>query len=155
MESKNITWKHAAEALGILGIIGSLLIVSLEIRQNTNAVRSATIQAIAELSYDASMRFIENEEVMNAFTALRNGEIDEHQRYIIRNFYAAVLTIQQIRFSQVELGILEVEQAINMGGRSGVYGMEIFEQIWPELKGRYSEGFQSYIETHIIPLDYD
>ena len=52
MDTTKLTWKGLIEILGILGVIGSLIFVALEIRQNTNALRSATIQAIGELLSD-------------------------------------------------------------------------------------------------------
>ncbi len=46
--------KDLIEAIAALGIIVTLVFVVLEIRQNTDVARSATVQAMAAQSYDAA-----------------------------------------------------------------------------------------------------
>ncbi len=45
--------KNLGETLAAVGVIGSLVFVGIEIRQNTAAVRGATLQAISD-AYTAS-----------------------------------------------------------------------------------------------------
>ena len=58
MEKREAKWKMVGSVLGGLGVIGSLVFVALEIRQNTEAVRSATIQAISEQSFTAVAQLV-------------------------------------------------------------------------------------------------
>jgi hypothetical protein len=39
--------------LGVLGVIASLMFVAFQIRQNTRAIESSTLEAILGRSYDA------------------------------------------------------------------------------------------------------
>ncbi len=43
-------WRVFAEVTGMAGVIATLVFVAMEIRQNTAAVKSAAIQAIAAQS---------------------------------------------------------------------------------------------------------
>ncbi len=43
----NWIWKETAEVLGVLGVIASMIFIGIEIRQNTNAVHGATLQAVS------------------------------------------------------------------------------------------------------------
>ena len=66
MTRTSVGWKEIAEVLGILGVIGSLIFVALQIQQNTNAIRSAAIQDISRWSYDASIVNLEVPELLRA-----------------------------------------------------------------------------------------
>ncbi len=152
METRKSTWKGSVELLGILGVIGSLIFVALEIRQNTNAVRSATIQAIAELSYDSIIRLVDNAELREARRAARSNNLSEDQGHQLDYFYSALMRIHQIRLIQANLGILDINDAMQMGGRSSIYRERYFADYWARWKEEYPPDFQEYIEQHVLPL---
>lgn len=52
MVKGKLSWRDLTEILGVIGVVGSLIFVAFQIQQNTNAVRSATIQEILPLSQD-------------------------------------------------------------------------------------------------------
>jgi hypothetical protein len=53
VKAGRISLRGIAEILGIFGVIGSRVFVALEIRQNADAVRSATIRAFPVTISDA------------------------------------------------------------------------------------------------------
>ncbi len=73
METREARWKVVGSVLGGLGVIGSLVFVALQIRQNTEAVRSATIQAISEQSFEAVAQLVENPDLRAAYQAASTG----------------------------------------------------------------------------------
>jgi hypothetical protein len=130
--------------------------VALEIRQNTNAVRSATIQAISEQSYESLALFVENADLRAALIAERNGRLSDDQRLQLRSFWAAELRAQQNRFLQIELGILdeEIARQIQDAGQGGSgYRSVSFRKHWAELKHNYPADFQEYVEQYIPSVD--
>ena len=144
-------WKETAEVLGVLGVIGSLIFVALEIRQNTNAVRSASIQSILDSSIQLSVATIDNADLRAARRAACNNTVTEDQRSQLVAYYGLTMRVQLNRFYQVRLGILDEETALALGGRGSVYDSPFFAEYWASYRDRYSTGFQAFIEREILP----
>jgi hypothetical protein len=152
MQTSKLSLKGLVEISGMLGIIGSLIFVALEIRQNTNALRSATIQAIAELSYDSTMRLVDNSELREARRASRSDSLNDDQRMQLDSFYSALMRIHQIRLVQANLGVLNMNDAMQIGGRAGSYREAYFADYWARRRDNYPPEFQEYIEDFVLPL---
>ena len=118
MKRESFSWQNTVEILGVIGVIGSLIFVALEIRQNTDAVRSSTIQAIAELSYDSTITLVNNAELRAARIAAQSGDMTQDQISQLDSWYGALMRIQQNRLLQAQLGILDIEDAMQIGGRA-------------------------------------
>jgi len=155
MDTTKLTWKGLIEILGILGVIGSLIFVALEIRQNTNALRSATIQAIGELSYDSTMRLVDNAELREAWRIAPLNSLSDDQRAQLDGFYSALMRIHQIRLVQANLGILDVNDAMQIGGRSAAYRTAYFADYWARRKSEFPQDFQDYVDQYVLPLAPD
>jgi len=142
--------KDLIEAIAALGIIVTLVFVVLEIRQNTDVARSATVQAMAAQSYDAAMRITENPELRAAYFAGHAGTPNESQRLQLQTFYAAMIRLQLNRFEQIKLGIIDLDLALQLGGRGDAYSSPFFVEYWGEIKQRYSPDFRNYIEHQVM-----
>ena len=146
-------WKRYAEVLGIAGVIGSLVFVAIEIQQNTNAVRSATIQAIAALSVDTTLRLTENPELRAARRACNDEEelTQDQQQLVIANF-TALMRLQQNRYLQMQLGVLDEETVFQMGGRGPAYRSACFARFWSENGENFPIEFRRFLEREVIRL---
>ena len=145
-------WKETAEVIGVLGVIASLIFVALEIRQNTDAIRSATVQDISRWSYDASMAALEYPELISARKAACTGDLTEDQRPVLFVYYASLLRLQANRFQQAQLGILDEDLALNLGGRGGAYTNPFFVEAWSILQDDFGPDFRKFIEETVVPL---
>jgi len=152
MNLKNMGWQQIGELLGLVGVIGSLIFVALEIRQNTDAVRSSIIQAIAQLSYDSTMASVNNAELRAARLAAQSGSMTQDQIAQLDSWYSALMRIHQNRLLQTKLGILDLEDAMQIGGRSYAYRQPYFADFWARRKENYPAEFQQYIEQIIVVL---
>jgi hypothetical protein len=56
------------------------------------------------------------------------------------------------RFFQVQLGILDEETALALGGRATPYRRPIFAELWEETKDDYSADFQDFVRRGILPM---
>lgn len=138
--------------MGVIGVIGSLVFVALEVRQNTDAVRSSTIQAIAELSYDSTMAHVNNAELRAAYRAARSGNPTIDQIAQLDSYYSALMRIHQNRLVQAKLGVLELEDALQIGGRSNAYRQPFFADYWARRGDEYPPEFQQYVEEYLLVL---
>jgi hypothetical protein len=149
MANVSWVWKETAEILGVLGVIGSLIFVALEVRQGTAAVRSSTIQSISQQSFTTVALIIENADLRTALRAESDGmPLTDDQEQLVDTFWNAALRTQQNRFLQIELGILSEEIAVE-GIGPGTYG-ESFTDHWANVRDRYPINFQEYIERLVL-----
>ena len=141
------------ETIGTIAVVLSLIFVAFEIRQNTDAVRSATIQAISEQSFESLAFFVENADLRASFVADQEGTATSDQSFQVRSFWAAQLRAQQNRFLQIKLGILDEETAsqIRAAGETGDGGRaRSFARHWETMKRNYPNDFVEYIEASIM-----
>ncbi len=144
-------WRETAEVLGVIGVIATLIFVAFEIRQNTSAVRSATIQAISEQSYDSNYRLAENPDLLALIRKSDNQEpLTESERDQIFTWWNAILRLNQNRYQQFRLGVLDDATIFEVGGRSSVYQGSSFAEYWEATKQSHSVEFQRFVEECVI-----
>jgi len=152
METREAKWKVVGSVLGGLGVIGSLVFVALEIHQNTEAVRSATIQAISEQSFEAVAQLVENADLRTAYEAASTGAtLTPEQRFQLKMFYLGIMRIQENRYLQSQLGVLNLERLLFVGGRGGAYALPFFAEYWAEDRDQYPAEFQDFVERVLLP----
>jgi len=70
-------WAAVAEIVGAAGIIGSLIFVGTEIQQNTSAIRTATVQAIADQATTIGLAYATDNRLADLYVQLANIEYDQ------------------------------------------------------------------------------
>ena len=65
--------KKLSDIIGTLSVVLGLVFVGFQIRQNTDAVRGATVQAIAEMSMENIALLVESPELREAYSIVRNN----------------------------------------------------------------------------------
>ncbi len=144
-------WRETAEVLGVIGVIATLIFVALEIRQNTSAVRSATVQAISEQSFDVNMRLAEEPDLLALMRKADNQEpLTDSERDRLFTLWNAILRLNQNRFQQFRLGVLDDTTLFEVGGRNRSYQGSSFAEYWEATKQNHSVEFQRFIEECVI-----
>ncbi len=142
--------KDYLELVGIAAIVASLAFVALEIRQNTDAVRSTIIQSVSQQSFDAVALSINNEYLRDAQDAARVGNASPKQIQEMDRYYTAIMRVQLNRYMQTKIGVIERELVLEVGGRSGIYSRQGFRDYWSRNKNDYSKGFQNFMEQYLM-----
>ena len=151
MANVNWIWKETAEVLGVLGVIASMIFVGIEIRQNTNAVHGATLQAVSQQSLDLVMAGLDNPELRSAFTAAFSGRLSPEQRNLMVWFVSAKLRADENRFRQIELGILSESTFLQLSNHA-VYRTPYFAEYWAQSSNIYAADFQDIVTREYLPL---
>ena len=135
-----------------MAIVVSLAIVAYEVRQNTNAIRSTVIQSISQQSFDAVALSIENKDVRDALYASASGTATPERKRLVDIVYATLLRIQLNRYLQSEIGVIDRETVMKIGGSGGgsVYQRSDFREFWERLKSDYDAGFQAYMAEFVL-----
>jgi hypothetical protein len=144
--------KDAIEIVGVVAIVASLVFVALEVRQNTDAVKSSVIQAISDQSINALEIAIDNESLRQAQSAVASGTANDDQERQARLYYAMLVRIQQNRFMQSEIGTVDRTTALVLGGRSAIYRRPEFHEYWNSVKNSHPEDFRNFTERELLTL---
>jgi len=147
----NWIWKESAEVLGVLGVIASMIFVGVEIRQNTYAVRGATLHAVSQQSLDLVMAGVDNPELRSAVSAARENRLSPEQKDLMNWFFAAKLRADENRFRQVELGILDASTFQQLSNHMA-YRVPQFAEYWALRGENYAPDFQELVIREFIPL---
>ena len=151
MADNNWTWKESAEVLGVLGVIASMIFVGIEIRQNTDAVRGSTLQAVSQQSMDLVMAGIENPDLRLAFTASIEGTLTRDQASLLGWFFSAKLRADENRMRQVDLGILDASTFQQLSNHKA-YRLPYFADYWALNGDEFPEDLQELVEREFLPL---
>ncbi len=143
-------WKDIFEGVGLLSIVATFVFVGLEIRQNTDAFKSVTILSVTQMSNEGIALVLGDENLRAAFRASDVGTLNDDQSQQLRLYYTFALNIQLNRFLQSDLGLIDRETALVIGGRAGLYERPHFRQYWAVVKHRYPPEFQDYMENEVL-----
>lgn len=146
-----------SESISTLAVLLGLVFVGFEIRQNTNAVKGATIQALAEMSQENSMMGIESAELREAFRLVREFGPDSltvDQLDILGWFTTSSLRVMENRWRQYQLGTLD---DLDIIGANDPFWRTIWFRGWWERMGAqmYGEGndFFRFVDEVIMARD--
>ena len=140
--------KYIFEIGGAIGLIGSLIFVGIEIRQNTTAVRGATQQAVSSQVAEMYRIGAENERmaelVSKAFQDISKTDISEGD-------YVSLWMYQMMGFRRIENiylqyknGLLTKDAFSRIG--MGIYRTKIVREIWEERRGDFEPDFAEFFE---------
>ena len=123
-------------AIAAAGVIVSLVFLGIEVRQNTNATRSATVQALAALSFEFTMRMSEDPnwiriEVYLGQAGTSRNDLTAEDRRIQELKYTAALRIMENRLRQYQLGTITEPEITQLGGGArAFYSNPAFREWW-------------------------
>lgn len=136
-----------AEIVGVVGLIGSLAFVGTEIRQNTTAVRSATIQAVADQTMELTLSMATDDQLPRLVYAMTvegvtraDLEGDDYMRLNLA--VVAGLRRQENLYLQVKSGVLPEESLRNVSFT--FYRNAFVREHWSVNRGVYDQGFAEY-----------
>jgi|TARA_B100000902_G_C27292539_1_gene907996 hypothetical protein len=136
------------EGVGIFSVIGSLLFVGVEIRQNTSAVRGATQQ---DISYQISEMYkigVENEKIASimsrSYQGLKKKDLTDTE--FLQFWLFSMLGYRRVEniYLQYKNGFL-TEEAFDRIGMS-FYRTPIQLEIWKERREDFDPEFASFFE---------
>jgi hypothetical protein len=147
----------AKEMVAALGVIGSLLFVGFEIRQNTEAVRGSTMQGIADQSLQFTLALSMDEDWLRLQERMVGDSVPPSQLSPLerRKLTWVLLSSSRImenRFRQVQLGILDDDAIAQFGASRTWYGSWWYREWWddytPELQ--WAPDFIEFMETEML-----
>gem|GEM_PF-6949432 len=138
------------EAIGILGVIGSLIFVGLELRQSSSIARLEAQRAYSTSMTEFMSSWAESDKAAIIAKLIADTPIDEFsvtERVQAVGFYTGELNLIFGLFQSVQEGVLPQENLnyLELGNR--LYGRKFFASIWPVTKLSFSDEFVNYFES--------
>ena len=148
---KKLDLGQAIQIVANLGVVAGIVFLAIEVQQATNAVKSSTLQAIAQQSYETSMTIAQSADLRAVQRAARGGQdVSEDQGDQLDALYLALIRLQQNRFQQLRLGVLDDDTVFEVGGTGPGYRTPYFREFWSERRSQYSEEFQDFMDQRVL-----
>jgi hypothetical protein len=141
-----------------LGVIGSLLFVGFEIRQNTEAVRGSTMQGIADQSLQFTLELSMDEDWLRLQERIVGDSVPPSQlspleRRKLTWVLISSSRIMENRFRQIQLGILDEDAIAQFGASRTWYGSWWYREWWDEVytpELQWAPDFIEFMESEML-----
>ena len=138
-----------------LAVALSLVFVGFEIRQNTVAQQSSTIEGVFSQRNDFNLATLTDDGMVSLLRRLYEGATsaeftpDEIQKG--RLWLVTFLRIIESAERQVAIGVLERSQVLDtFESIRPVAALPFFQEQWPTLRRNFAPDFISYLEAEIV-----
>lgn len=139
-----------ANLLAAVGVIATLIYLSIQIRQNTKAIRSSSIQNLVQSFSTTAQAAVENEYVIPLLLRANAGidALTEEERARLHFWF--IMTFRRFEgvYFQRDLGIVDAD-VIDGFERShiAILASKGAQEWWANSKEIFNSGFVSYLEA--------
>ena len=138
------------DLVGIVGVVGSLVFVGLEVRQNTQAARAAAFEASVTRSFEANLRVAESRDLSNDLMrwAAAPETLDSLQLFRQSLVMTAFLRSHEMLLFQEEAGMVDPlvirARAAQLTTFVATPG---FSQMWQQLAPTFTTSFRARVDS--------
>ena len=149
--------RQVGEAIAVLGVVGSLVFVGIELRNNGRAARAAAYQGLGFAAADTWLMKATNRE-LNDLVEIADAEdsagwddLSESDQNLVRAYVQGLLRLYETVFLQVEEKLLPPD-AMESLGWEGFGDTHLLRRTWSEARGYVTPRFAEYLETETPEL---
>ena len=141
------TLGNLGDFIGGIAVVLTLVYLIIQIRQNTDATRVATLQGIMGVAQQLNAA-VSGVHIPRILAKLHRGErLDDEEMVAYRFHIQGALTNQWQVFYQHRKGLVEEEILAAYERRNGIFwSQRLFQAVWPEMRVGYPLDFQSYMD---------
>jgi len=146
-----------ADLFGAIAVVASLIYVARQIRLNTTAIRSSTLQSISDQANQLNVAMFTDEQMPRLVAAMFEEDIDRQgvspeDRWRLSLAVMAGLRRVENLYLQVKAGVLD-ESAFRMVGLA-FYRTRFSRQTWDALKAFFDPDFVDYLDNILTAEEY-
>jgi len=141
---------YLAQIVGVIAVVASLGYVSIQLKQNTNALQAQTRQGILHSSQAVIQAIIDQPEIQ--LSAKKFESLTEEEQVRIASFLSMALRGSEFSWLQHRSGVMdEAQWETEKGLVAGILSAEPY-RVWWEALGRalFSSEFVSFVEEVIV-----
>ena len=145
----------AFDLLAAAGVVGSLIFVGLEVRQNTAAVRGATYQAISDASVGSAEWLATDEYIRALMVRVTQGAVpddfsEEDNLAVAGIYYSIIRRIENV-YLQVNEGLISQTAYQHFRpGRGAFLAAPYFALVWPRYRNDFASDFVRFFEREYV-----
>lgn len=149
MQMKKLSTKNIVEFIGMLGIIGSVVFVGIEVSQNSSIARAASYQSYIYGFTQLNLVQVTDDELNSLMVRIETGtstsDLTPGQRRKIVFFYITLLRQWEGLYRSVNEGILP-DEMLTIVGAGHLLSYPAFKTIWPEIRPLFTKDFASFVD---------
>ena len=136
------------EIIGAAAVLGSLIYLAVQIRQNTRSVEASTMQNLSEGNKDIYLTLATDPNLASIFLKEANGIVlTEEEEFRLGAFQAVGWRAMENMFLQAQRGIIDASYLdIRVRGAAGWFTEEGYRR-WQQFDG-FPEDFVEYVERN-------
>jgi hypothetical protein len=153
---KKWTLLEIAELLGVVGVIGSLIFVALQVEQNTAAIRSQAAQGIQDQITAFYQMYVSDPTLSDLVLRTRSAQpnLTEEERVRFEGFEMASFAAYQNLFIQMREGVVDEEFARGWWQNlRNVLARPVQQEIWASNEFVFSPAFRQFVDTEVMRLE--
>ena len=138
------------EIFGILGVIGSLIFVGVEVRQNTAEIRGSTHQSVSEQVNELYLTIAEDERLSKLISEMmENSNLRKSLNPADQISLDFVILTGLRRIENIYLQYLDGILSSDAFDRIGIsfYRIQYAKETWEKYKGGFDSDFVTFFET--------
>jgi len=141
-----------SQLLGALAVVASLVYVAAQIRQNTTAIRSDTIQAIADQANQLNMALATDEHLPRLMVAMFESDagredLTPEDRWRLTMAVMAALRRMENVYLQVQSGVLDPGAFDRIG--FDFYWTRFSRETWAALRQAFDPAFARFFDERL------
>jgi hypothetical protein len=146
-------WALIAEIGSGVAIVVTLIVLIVETRANTDAIRAQTAGAAFSVSAQ-SFYYPEGNVALERASEVGFSELDTDERAHAIALMASIFTMYDNNYYQYRRGMLdeEIHQTYRRRVASLMY-FPVYREGWANMKGNSTEAFQRYVDEIIAELE--
>lgn len=152
---KRKKWKDLLEALGIVAIVASLILVAYELRQNTLMMRAQINQSRTEVAVSEQQARYNSDYMPGIINKVRSAEqLKAEERIRYESYLRGFLRNQDNAYWQYQQGLLgeNIPRSIRYAVRGVVGRNSQSREIWDDQKVQYTAEFAEFVDESIADL---
>ena len=149
---KREVWEHVREAVSVIAIVASLILVAYELRQNTLMTRAQITQSRAELAVTEQVATYNSDYIPSLLIKVqREQQLTDEERLRYTAFVRGFLRNQDNAYWQYNRGLLDenTRNSIWSAVRAVVGGTELGRETWESQRDMYTVEFVDFVDRAI------
>ena len=142
--------REVFEIFGLIGVIGSLIFVGVEVRQNTAEIRGSTHQSVSEQVNELYLTIAEDERLSKLISEMmENSNLRKNLNPADQISLDFVILTGLRRIENIHLQYLDGILSDDAFDRIGMnfYRKQYAKETWEMYKGGFDDDFVSFFET--------
>ena len=141
-------WGSIGELLGSVGVLITLVYLTVQLRQNTSMMRRAARQSVTSIGREAALHVSANPDLLRAQAKFySNGELTDEDRIHLSWWLTALYRTGESYYMHWEDGLVSDQfWESRLEGLKRALSMDVDQQVWTRTRSQYISEYAAIID---------